>query len=118
MEGRHVGLDFYDLLIEAKWPLVSTATPEFLELAPSDRCSDSPPSNPLLTPYEVVDLGDEDQKRNGIPIFLADEIDIEPRLRQQAESSEVAAYNQVQLAWILPLADRRSSQRRAVAASR
>jgi hypothetical protein len=31
----------------------------------------------LLTPDEVVDLGDEDQKRNGIPIFLTDEIGIE-----------------------------------------
>jgi hypothetical protein len=37
----------------------------------------TPPSNSLLTPDEVVDLGDEDQKRNCIPIFLTDEIGIE-----------------------------------------
>jgi hypothetical protein len=28
-------------------------------------------------PQEVVDLGNEDQKRKGVPVFLADEIDIE-----------------------------------------
>jgi hypothetical protein len=50
------------------WVLGTRASRQVLRLTPS---------NPLLPPHEVVDLGDEDQKRNGIPIFLADEIDIE-----------------------------------------
>jgi hypothetical protein len=33
--------------------------------------------NPVLTLHEVVNLGDEHQKRRGIPVFLADKIGIE-----------------------------------------
>lgn len=48
-----------------------------MELAPQTQCSDSPLSNPVLTPHEVVDLRGEDHKRKGIPVFLTDEIYIE-----------------------------------------